>query len=39
MKLINFFLVKKLPMYKGKIFFTNLFYKFVFYGLDMEPEP
>ncbi len=37
MKLIKFFLVKKLTMYKGKIF--QHFFKTAFYGLDTEPEP
>jgi hypothetical protein len=32
MKLFNFFLVKKAR------FFQNIFDKFAFYGLDMEPE-
>jgi hypothetical protein len=40
MKLINFFPVKKLTYHvkKGKIFFQIFFFKFAFYGIDMEPE-
>jgi hypothetical protein len=38
MKLINFFLVKKLTMSKIKIFFPKLFWKTAFYGLDTEPD-
>jgi hypothetical protein len=39
MKLINFPLVKKRNMKKGKILSRNFFDKFAYYGLDMEPEP
>jgi hypothetical protein len=34
MKLKKFFLVKKLTMYKGKIFFQIFFKKLAFFGLD-----
>jgi hypothetical protein len=44
MKLINSFLVKKLPCKKAycvkrQDFSNNFFEEFAFYGLDMEPEP
>jgi hypothetical protein len=35
MKLVHFFLVKKLTMLRDKIFLENC----AFYGLDTEPEP
>jgi hypothetical protein len=38
LKLTNFFLVKKLIMLKAKKI-QIFFYKFAFYGLDMEQEP
>jgi hypothetical protein len=38
MKLIIFFLVQKLIMSKGKIFFKNFCEKFGLYGLDIELE-
>ncbi len=38
MKLFHYFLVKKLGMYKGKIF-SKFFLKTGFYGPDKEPEP
>ncbi len=39
MELTKIFLVRKLTMYKGKIFPKTFFEKFAFHDLDKEPEP